>query len=57
MAHDTILVVDDEPAIVQVIGQRLTGEGFQVRAASDGRSRAGCNCGRKDSRPICLSST
>ena len=38
MARDTILVVDDEPAIVQVIGQRLTGEGFQIRAASDGKA-------------------
>jgi len=36
MAHETILVVDDEPAIAQVIGQRLTGEGFQVRTAGDG---------------------
>jgi DNA-binding response OmpR family regulator len=30
MAHETILVVDDEPAIVQVIRQRLEQEGFQV---------------------------
>lgn len=33
MAHETILVVDDEPAIVQVIHDRLLQEGFQVRAA------------------------
>jgi DNA-binding response OmpR family regulator len=36
MAHETILVVDDEPAIVQVIRERLEREGFQVRAAGDG---------------------
>jgi DNA-binding response OmpR family regulator len=36
MAHETILVVDDEPAIVQVISQRLVREGFQVRAAATG---------------------
>ena len=33
MAHEAILVVDDEPAIVQVIRDRLLREGFQVRAA------------------------
>ncbi len=33
MAHETILVVDDEPAIVQVIRERLVREGFEVRAA------------------------
>lgn len=38
MAHETILVVDDEPAIVQVIRERLVGEGFQVQAASDGEA-------------------
>jgi len=36
MAHETILVVDDEPAIVQVIRDRLLREGFQVRAAGSG---------------------
>ena len=36
MAHKTILVVDDEPAIVQVIGERLRLEGYQVRTAGDG---------------------
>jgi len=36
MAHETILIVDDEPAIVQVIGQRLVSEGYQVRTAGDG---------------------
>ncbi len=38
MAHDTILVIDDEPAILQVIDQRLKGEGFQVRTAGDGKT-------------------
>lgn len=38
MAHETILVVDDEPAIVQVIRERLEGEGFQVRAAGNGEA-------------------
>ncbi len=38
MAHETILVVDDEPAIVQVIRDRLLGEGFQVRAAGSGKA-------------------
>jgi DNA-binding response OmpR family regulator len=32
MAQETILVVDDEPAIVQVICERLEREGFQVQA-------------------------
>ena len=36
MAHETILVVDDEPAIVQVIGERLRSEGYLVRTAGDG---------------------
>lgn len=36
MAHETILVVDDEPVVVQVIGERLVREGFQVRAAGTG---------------------
>ena len=36
MAHETILVVDDEPVIVQVIRERLAREGFQVHAAGDG---------------------
>ena len=38
MAHETILVVDDEPAIVQVIRDRLLGEGFQVRVAGSGEA-------------------
>jgi DNA-binding response OmpR family regulator len=38
MAHETILVVDDEPAIVQIIRERLVGEGFQVQTASDGEA-------------------
>ena len=38
MAHETILVVDDEPAIVQVIRERLAWEGFAVLAASDGET-------------------
>lgn len=38
MAYETILVVDDEPAIVQVIRERLTREGFDVRAAGSGES-------------------
>ena len=38
MAHETILVVDDEPAIVQVTGERLEREGFQVHAAGDGEA-------------------
>ena len=37
MALETILVVDDEPAIVQVIRDRLQHEGFQVRAAGSAR--------------------
>jgi DNA-binding response OmpR family regulator len=36
MAHETILVVDDEPAIVQVIDERLVQEGFRVQAAGSG---------------------
>ena len=38
MAHETILVVDDEPAIVQVIRERLAQEGFAVRTAGDGET-------------------
>jgi CheY-like chemotaxis protein len=36
VAHETILVVDDEAAIVQVIRERLEQEGFAVRAATSG---------------------
>jgi DNA-binding response OmpR family regulator len=36
MPHETILVVDDEPAIVEVIRERLQREGFVVRAAGSG---------------------
>ena len=36
MAQETILVVDDEPAIVQVICERLVLEGFVVHTASAG---------------------
>ncbi len=38
MAHEAILVVDDEPAIVQVIRERLEREGFGVRAAACGEA-------------------
>ena len=38
MAHETILVVDDEPAIVQVIRDPLLREGFQVRAAGSAQA-------------------
>jgi len=38
MALETILVVDDEPAIVQVIRDRLLGEGFQIRVAGSGEA-------------------
>jgi DNA-binding response OmpR family regulator len=38
MPHETVLVVDDEPAIVQVIRERLLQEGFQVRAAGTGQA-------------------
>jgi DNA-binding response OmpR family regulator len=38
MAHETILVVDDEPAIVQVLAERLEREGFQVHTAGNGEA-------------------
>jgi DNA-binding response OmpR family regulator len=38
MPNETILVVDDEPAIVQVIRERLLREGFAVRVAHDGQT-------------------
>ena len=38
MAHETILVIDDEPAIVQVIAERLRSEGFQVCTAGNGQT-------------------
>ena len=34
--HKTILVVDDEPHIVQVVGMNLELEGYQVHGASNG---------------------
>ena len=37
MAH-TILVVDDEPAVVRLVELNLTQEGHQVRTASDGEA-------------------
>jgi DNA-binding response OmpR family regulator len=36
MSHETILVVDDEPAIIQVVRDRLTREGLIVRSAPTG---------------------
>jgi DNA-binding response OmpR family regulator len=38
MPHETILVVDDEPAIVQVIRERLEREGFAAMAAGSGET-------------------
>jgi len=38
MPHETILVVDDEPAIVQVIRERLDREGFAATAAGSGQA-------------------
>lgn len=38
MAHELILIVDDEPAIVQVIYDRLTREGFSALAAGSGQA-------------------
>jgi DNA-binding response OmpR family regulator len=38
MAQEVILVVDDEPAIAQVIRERLEGDGYRVRSAADGLS-------------------
>jgi len=38
MARETILVVDDEPAIVQVIRERLVREGFQVQAVGSAQA-------------------
>jgi DNA-binding response OmpR family regulator len=38
MAQEMILVVDDEPAIVQVIRERLQRDGFQVCAAGTGQA-------------------
>ena len=37
MSKTRILVVDDEPAIVDVLAYNLTKEGFEVTTASDGR--------------------
>lgn len=36
MANETILVVDDQPEIVEPLTRRLTAEGYQVRSAYDG---------------------
>lgn len=38
MVNETILVVDDEPSIIQLARMYLEREGFQVRAVSNGRS-------------------
>jgi DNA-binding response OmpR family regulator len=38
MAQETILVIEDESAIVQVIHELLVREGFEVRAASSGEA-------------------
>jgi DNA-binding response OmpR family regulator len=38
MPHETILVVDDEPAIVQVIRERLEREGYIAVATGNGRA-------------------
>jgi DNA-binding response OmpR family regulator len=38
MPHETILVVDDEPAIVQVIRERLERDGFGAMAAGSGEA-------------------
>lgn len=37
MTREEILVVDDEPIIVQVISDRLENDGFTLRSAADGR--------------------
>jgi DNA-binding response OmpR family regulator len=36
MVQETILVIEDEPAIVQVIEERLARDGFEVRSATSG---------------------
>jgi DNA-binding response OmpR family regulator len=38
MVQQTVLVIEDEPAIVQVIRERLMREGFEVRAAGSGEA-------------------
>ena len=40
-AYDRILVVDDEPAIREVIKEYLTGVGYRVDTAADGRDALG----------------
>ena len=38
MAHQTILVVDDEPQIVELVGDYLKQAGFRVVTAGDGQT-------------------
>ncbi len=38
MSGETILIVDDEPTIVEVVGLYLQREGFQVRTAANGNA-------------------
>src|SRR5687768_1076250 len=38
MSGETILIVDDEPTIVEVVGLYLQREGFRVLTAADGLS-------------------
>jgi DNA-binding response OmpR family regulator len=45
MPHETILVVDDEPAIVQVIRERLEREGYVAMAAGSGEAALGVVAG------------
>jgi DNA-binding NtrC family response regulator len=37
MSHDTILVVDDDPAILEVVTELLELEGYSVTTATNGR--------------------
>ena len=36
----SILVVDDEPTIAEVVGRYLERAGYSIRAAGDGRGRS-----------------
>lgn len=47
MSAATILVIDDEPGIIDIVATNLTAEGFKVISAEDGEK--GLELARKDS--------
>lgn len=38
----SLLLVDDDPSLLKLLGMRLTSEGFSVMTAESGQKRCGC---------------